>query len=361
MASSTPRLSLYQPADDGSEPLNVATDINDNLEKIDAAVGFVPATESTPPSNVYSGMGRFNTDTDRLSFWKPLTSQWVQILSAGVQFLGNITLGAAYRIGIGMTNPGAIFDVAVTSITATNLMRFRQSNESFSRVELASDGLSLGKGTSAPDVRIYRPADNQIALQGSVSMNSGLSVTGVTAVDDLNVSGDLTVDGVVSGDLDIDGDLNVTGIGKSDVRIRLTDLGRTSATLAADTTFDYPLEANSTYLVEMFCMVGGDPSGDFKTTWTVPSGSTGPRYALAAASAITTVSSASMITVVVNFGAAITSGLQATTTYAGHQELLVITTAGTAGTLQFNWAQGSTTATATTLKAGSIMRVKKVA
>ncbi len=45
MASTTPRLNLYMPADDGSEPINVATDLNDNLEKVDASIGFVPATE----------------------------------------------------------------------------------------------------------------------------------------------------------------------------------------------------------------------------------------------------------------------------------------------------------------------------
>jgi hypothetical protein len=107
-------------------------------------------------------------------------------------------------------------------------------------------------------------------------------------------------------------------------------------------------------------MVGGDPSGDFKTAWVVPSGATGLRYALAAASAATTVSSASMITTVVNFTAAITSACQATTVYSGHQELLLITTTSS-GLMQFQWSQGSSFATATTLKAGSIMRIRKVA
>lgn len=361
MSSTTPRLSLYMPADDGSEPLNVSTDINDNLEKIDASVGFVPATESTPPSAMYNGMGRYNTDSGVTSFWKSASSTWNQLLAAGSTFANDILVGAANKLGIGTTTPGAIVDGVLTSITAFPLLRFRQSSEANPRLQIDSDGIRLGKGSAVADVRIYRPADNQLAIQGSVSMNAGLSVTGGVATDTLNVSGTTTLGGGITGDLAVSGNLNVTGINKSEVRIKAADLARTSTTTpVADTSFDYNLDANSTYLVEMFCMVGGDPGGDFKTQWVVPAGATGPRYALAAASAATTVSSASMITVVVGFTASIISGTQATTVYSGHQEVLVITTT-TAGLMQFQWSQGSSSTTATTLKAGSIMRVRKVA
>jgi hypothetical protein len=364
MATTTPRLGLHMPADDGSEPINVATDINDNLEKIDGSVGFVPSTSSTPPATYFDGMATYETDTGRAKFRKALAGAWNYLMTAGSTFLSDIWLGTGYRFGIGTTTPEANIDVVVDNVlTNPNVLKFRQTGHSNPVLQIDRDGIKIGEGGSSDtDTRIYRPAANQIAIVGSVSMNAGLDVTGTTAVDDLNISNDLNVGGDVTGNLNILGDLSVGGIGKTDVRVRTTDLSRANSTTAvADTAFDYFLEGNSTYLVEMFCMVGGDPNADFRTTWTVPAGATGPRYALAAASASGSVSSASMITVVVAFSAAIISGVQSTTVYAGHQELLVVTTVGFAGTMQFNWAQGTSSATATTLKAGSIMRVRKVA
>lgn len=360
MASTTPRLGLNMPADDGSEPINVATDLNDNLEKIDSVVGFVPSTSSTPPASPFDGMATYETDTGLAKFRKGGT--WTSLLTAGVTFVNDIITGLNNKLGLGNSSPVAAIDVIVTNLVTTPLLRFKGNSETTHRMEIDYQGIRIGNGSVAPDTRIYRPGAGQLAIQGSVSMNAGLDVTGTTSVDDLTISNNVNIGGAVTSDLTVQGDLAVTGIGLSDVRIRSSDLSRaSSASAVADTAFDYPLEANSTYLVEIFCMVGGDPGADFRTTWTTPAGATGPRYVLAAASAATTVSSASMITVVVAFNAAIISGVQATGTYAGHNELLVITTSATAGTLQFNWGQGTSSGTATTLKAGSIMRVRKVA
>jgi hypothetical protein len=49
MSTTTTRLGLYKPASDGSEPPNVATDVNGNMDVLESMVGAVP-TVSLPTS-----------------------------------------------------------------------------------------------------------------------------------------------------------------------------------------------------------------------------------------------------------------------------------------------------------------------
>lgn len=368
MASTTPRLNLYMPADDGSEPINVATDLNDNLEKIDATIGFVPATEATPPSSPYNGMGRYNTDTGRASYWRAGTSSWVQLLTAGVEYANNLLLNTANRLGIGTLTPGAIFDAVVTSITSVPLLRFRQTSESFPRMQIDSDGIRLGGGTTTSDIRIYRPTSNQLSIQGSVAMDSGLSVTGTTAVEDLNVSGNVSIDGSVDTDLDVLGTITVltefkgNGIGVTQFRRRTSDLLRANTTTpAVDSVFDFDTLANAVYLIEMFIAYAGLNSSDFKCSWNVPVGSSGPRWCLGMPASGTDITSTSMSTSITGFTSDFTYGVQTQTAFAGAKETLTLVCGGTDGLLQFKWSQGSTSGTSSILRAGSTMKITRIA
>lgn len=368
MATTSPRLSLYMPADDGSEPINVATDLNDNLEKIDASIGFVPATEASPPVSPYNGMGRYNTDTGRASYWRAGTSSWVQLLTSGVEFANNIIINTANRLGIGTTTPGAILDAIVTSITSVPLLRFRQTSEGFPRFQIDSDGIRLGSGTVASDVRIYRPTSNQLAIQGSVSMNSGLSVTGTLAADSLNISGNISLDGVVDTDLQVTGTVTVDtelaggGIGVTHYRRRTSDLARASVTTpAVDSVFDYDTVANGVYLVEMFIFYAGLNTADFKCSWNVPVGSGGPRWCLGMPSANSDASNTSIVTTTTGFTSEFSYGTQTTTAFAGAREVLTIATGASAGVIQFKWSQATSSGTGSILRAGSTMRVTRIA
>lgn len=201
MGSLTPKLGLYMPADDGSEPINVATDLNDNLEKIDSNIGFVPSTSVTPPAIVYDGAATYETDTGRAKFRKGLA--WNYLLSAGATFLSNVSLDAAYRFAIGTATPGALFDMLVTSITSVPILRARQSNEAQPRMQLDHDGIRFGGGSVTPETRIYRSASNQLSVVGNVSVGSSLSVTGTstmgaTSMASADVDGTLVVDGVAT-------------------------------------------------------------------------------------------------------------------------------------------------------------------
>jgi hypothetical protein len=349
------------PADDGSEPINVATDLNDNLEKLDSTIGFVPSTSTTPPSTVYDGMATYETDTGRAKFRKG--GVWNYLATAGASFLSDLWLGIGQKLGLGTTTPTAVIEAVVSSIvTAPTLLKFRQNSDTNPRMQIDVDGIKIGPGDAATDIQLYRPSANQLAVVGNVSVGSSLSVSGATSLASLNLSGDLSVGGSITGDLAVAGDLSVTGIGMFDTRIRTVDLSRANTTTpVADTVFDYWLEANSTYYVELLASTFGSATGDFKTVWSIPAGASGIRWALGMATGGTDSYTTTMLTAVFAPTTNIIMGTQSTSIATGSQETLVIFTGATAGTMQFLWSQGSTNATATTLRAGSIMKIRKVA
>lgn len=366
MASNTPRLGLYMPDDDGSEPINVATDLNDNLEKLDASTGFVPATESTPPTGVFSGMGRYNTDSGKASFWNAISSTWTQILTAGSTFLSNLLLGDSFRIGIGAAVPSAIIDVVINNVFATPLLKYKQTSEAFHRFEINHDGIRIGGGSALPETRIYRPAPNQINIVGSVALSNDLSVTGATAVGNLDVSGDLVLGGSVVGDLTVtadmyvDGELNGFGINVPIVIRKTANATRTNTTVSAvDADFQFPLLANSSYLVELILVVAG-PS-DIKIGYNFPTGTTGTRWLLGMPSTGTNANDTTMNTAATGITAEFVYGTHNSTVFHHLRDEMCINTSATAGTLQFKWAQGVANAVAATILANSVMRITRVA
>jgi hypothetical protein len=258
MSDTTPRLGLYKPEDDGSEPINVATDLNDNLEKIDALVGFVPATEAVPPPVTYDGMGRYNTDSGKVSFLKSLT--WTQLLSAGATFVGNIILDTANRIGIGVASPAAIVDVEVANATTVPLAKYKSTAEGNPKLQIDYDGIRAGAGTSATDVRIYRSASNQWSVVGAVSMGSTLAVTGTSTLADVDAN-NVGIDGT----LDVAGAANFAGVTKQSNMFVLTgQKGTVSVTLSPaatskqqTVTFAQPFATTPTVIANFQTAPGG--------------------------------------------------------------------------------------------------------
>lgn len=368
MASTTSRLELYMPADDGSEPINVATDINDNLEKLDSATGFVPATELTPPVNIYDGKARYNTDSGVASFWRAASNTWTQILTAGAVFASNLILGGPSRIGMGTANPTAMIDSNTSNITTYPFIKYRQLSEAFPRLQIDHESIGFGGGTLPPDVEILRPAPNQISVTGSVSLANDLSVTGDTSLSSLDVSGDVSIGGSVTTDVNVTGTVSIaeelsgTGIGITHYLRRNGDLARASqGTPSVDSAFDYMLEANCSYFVEMFICYAGLNAADFKCSWIVPTGSSGPRWCLGMPAGGTDISNTAMSTTTTGFTTDFSYGTQTATAFAGAQEVLSITTSSTPGLLQFKWSQANSSPTATILRNNSMLKIRKVA
>lgn len=201
MADSTPRLGFYKPADDGSEPVNVATDINDNLEKLDASIGAVPATSTTPPPGVFDGMIRQNTNDQTLYYYRN-NSVWTQILAKGAAFAGDLLITVGSKLGIGTTSPGAAID-AVLASASDILARFKVSGDAQPRVQIESTGIRLGPGGStATDVRLYRQNANTLNITGNVVAENNLQVNGTPSF-----TGGINVTGTTQ----LDGDTNLTG------------------------------------------------------------------------------------------------------------------------------------------------------
>ncbi len=362
MSSTTPRVGFYMPNDDGSEPVNVATDINDNLEKLDSSIGFVPSTSASPPATPFDGMATYETDTGQVKFRKG--GVWNYLLSAGATFAGNVLLSAASKIGIGNASPDGILDVIVASIASTPILaKFKQSADTQSRLQIESDGIKIGPGNAVTDTRIYRASANQLSIIGSVAMANNLTVTGTTSLGATSITGDITIDGSVASDLNVAGDLSVTGTGFISTIRKTVDTSKSNtATITNDTDFFFSMDANTVYFVELFVMYSGNTTGDIRIAWSTPVGAVGYRWALGEAVAGTDRETTSMRTGVHGLTTEVVYGAHSAGLWVGLQETVIVTNSSTAGNLTMRWAQGTANATdPTIIRTGSIMQIRKVA
>lgn len=360
MSSTTPRVGFYMPADDGSEPVNVATDLNDNLEKMDSAVGFIPTTSGVDPSGLYDGKGVYETDTGRAKFRK--SSVWAYLLTAGASFVSDIWLALGQKIGIGTTTPTAAIEIAVSNVVTDNsALKFRQSSDANSRMKIDVDGIRIGPGTSGTDVAIYRPTANQLAITGSVSMASNLAVTGDISGASVSVSGDLDVGGQIVSDINLTGKLYGTGFNAPNIVRKPSDTLRASTTTTTDDPhLTFNAEANSAYFIQLFLFISSTNTADFKCAWTVPSGAAGLRWVLGEAVGGTDYATTTMRTSAHQPGTDVAIGGHSTTLFSGVQETCVFTTGATAGPITFKWAQNTSDANQTGVRLGSIMIYRKV-
>lgn len=88
MPGSTTRLSLYKPGGGSSgaygadEPADIDR-LNENFDKLDAAVGARVVTSITRPSSPYDGQIIKETDTGRAKVWRAGTGEWDDLSGAG--------------------------------------------------------------------------------------------------------------------------------------------------------------------------------------------------------------------------------------------------------------------------------------
>jgi hypothetical protein len=359
VSTTTSRLALYKPADDGSEPIDISTDINQNLDKIDAAIGFIPATSSTPPAVPFAGMARQDSDTGRAYYRNSANSSWVQIVNEGSTFNADVVMVSGKKLGIGRT-PSTVIDVEHTS-TGSLPAQWRVTGDTEPRVRLAWDRLEFGTGAATPAVEIYRAGTNELATPNDLTVAGELNVSGLTTLDDATVSGDLTA-ASITGDVTITGDLVVTGAGRYAVVYKTAVTNRANTTtFADDPTLTMALVANAVYMVKFRLHVGGDPSFGFKSQWTVPTGATGYNYNLGPQGSSTSRDNTAMRSGVHTFSTGTNYGmLNSTTLWTGITEEGIITTTD-AGNVTLQWAQFSSGGTNTSLNEGSFLQVIRIA
>lgn len=119
--------------------------------------------------------------------------------------------------------------------------------------------------------------------------------------------------------------------------------------------------ANSTYIVDLMVFVDGATTGDFRCGFDEPTGATFTWGQLALINTATA-ASGSMIVSAFNEGSVSggPTGTAGAGTKMGYRIRGLLRTAGTAGTLQMKWAQGTSDPTATTVFTDSFMTAQKV-
>ncbi len=305
MSTLSTRLSLYLPASDGSEPYNVVTDLINNFNKIDAAVGATPVTSSTRPASAYDGQWIRETDTNRL-------------------YVSNGTLPGSASF---LTQPFTVGTRAIITGANARTLRLAQTADSEDRWLVDSDGdMWWSSGSAGIDTTLYRSAAATLKTDGK---------------------------------LIVGGTLEVLGVGQEVYIERTSDTNLPSdATANNDSFFTFAMAASATYLIEIVAIAAGT-SGDLATNWSVPAGSSGVKLCAGPALASTNRDdtqvrqSSHTHTTSVNYGVNSASGVIV-------HERGQVKTAG-AGTWTWQWAQNTSNAAATSILTGSYCIIKRVA
>lgn len=348
----TSRLGLYKSLSDGSELVDYTQDIGQNLDKIDAAVGFQACTSTTRPSTPYAGKPIMETDTSYRSYFSngtsPASGSWVEIPNSSGTFGGNLVLSTSSTLSIGAatlsrTSGGSLSAnanyqsqrSATTDVAYSALL----TGDTFDRARIYADGkLELGSGSAARDTNLYRSGVNTLATDDSLSVALNLTVTG---------------------------NLSVSGIGQERYVLKPSDTARTSTTTVADDPhLTTTVVANGVYFVRFVIFATtADPAGtDIKTAWNVPAGSTGLKMMHGPGDTAADFSSG-------NNTKGRFSGRQYATT-GNYQtegnavailEESIITIGGTAGNVAYQWAQTVSDTDAVTVLASSYMQIRRLA
>src|SRR5918994_690085 len=136
MGTSTTRLLLWKPDGlPGGDNINVDTDINNNADKIDDAVGFKVCTSGTRPTGTARWDGRmiYETDTRRQYMWSAALSFWMPMLIGRGNGIG------PYQLGLS-TDTGGEGINASGATAATDVWRARVGVEANPRHTMRADG-----------------------------------------------------------------------------------------------------------------------------------------------------------------------------------------------------------------------------
>lgn len=158
------------------------------------------------------------------------------------------------------------------------------------------------------------------------------------------------------------------GIGVTNFVTKTANLDRASTTtLADDNELKFTAEASATYLVEFYLFYAAIGAAKFKTAWTVPSGATGSRSATGLSASVSNSTSTPdpsgglMRSGSHNFTTSVTYGDRdsATNLCFALETSTVVTTSS--GLIAIQWAQGTSSTTASRLSAQSNLRYTRVA
>ena len=145
-------------------------------------------------------------------------------------------------------------------------------------------------------------------------------------------------------------------------KLKTADQTVTSTTLTNDTDLVFAAAANEVWLVDTYIMIDSNATADFKCTWTVPGGATMKWGPLSHTSGVQTfwhMDTSNSATALLNATTEqVWQSLSAGNIWGVNMKSIV-TTAGTAGNVQFQFAQDSASGS-TVVKAGSLLIAHRV-
>lgn len=182
----TTRLAMYKSASDGSEDVNYTQDIGQNLDKLDAAVGFQVVTSGTRPSSPYSGKPIAESDTNYRTYFSngtaPASASWVQIPNSSSTFNADLDLTSGKQFNAGGSGSTAAFAALLPSATGDFVLSSRVTADSVSRIAVRADGrIELSSGSATADTILARSGAAALSLTGSLAVSTTLTVTGTAS------------------------------------------------------------------------------------------------------------------------------------------------------------------------------------
>lgn len=178
MSSTTTRVSLYKPA--GGENVNVTTDVNNNMDKIDTNLNFRVATNAAARNAIspfWAGLNVRDTDTGKC--WvsngsAPISASWSQILVANASFDSDVDIAAGKQFNSGATSSTATF-AAQNTATGDDLISGRISGDTQSRYLVDTDGKTWWGpgGATTQDTNLYRDSSNVLATDDEFMIKGG--------------------------------------------------------------------------------------------------------------------------------------------------------------------------------------------
>lgn len=370
--TTTTRMSLYKPA--VGDLVSVVTDLNNNLDALDLNMNFRSCTSSTRPSLVWAGLSIYETNTGSTYVSNgslPASGSWINIPNAGTATTVNVT-GAA---------TGALVTV---NVTADTLKRFQV---------LGSGKIEWGTGAGAVDTNLYRSAANILATDDTFSALAYTATGAATTTDlvTLDVTGDTQKRLIINGDgkhewgsggATVDTNLYRSavdtlktddafiagnglsvpaGVGAVLYRFKTSNETVTSSTtLQNDDILTFAVEASATYIMTGYIkysqnLATGATAG-MKVGFAIPASSTF-EWTSDGTSGLT---DATTHETVVTVGTGTRSVAANGTVSMAMQPSGSLITVG-AGTLVMQWAQVSSSATGTIVRAGSWLKLERVA
>lgn len=155
-ATTTTRLSLYKTSSDGSDLVNVVTDLLNNWDAIDLNIGYRDCTSTTRPSTVWKGLPIRESDTGRLYIsngTSPASGSWKQIPAEGATFVPAFTYAGALSLNSTLAVTGAATLNSTLAVAGTATL---SSNLSVAGNETVGGNLAVSGDVTLSSGRIFR-------------------------------------------------------------------------------------------------------------------------------------------------------------------------------------------------------------